>query len=157
MTTFVDKTVDELHEAVATKYADFYSHESELEQAFEGMEYVVDLHRSLNCYAMLPAASYLVGLENVPNLVKTCSYAWLYVGESNVKERLQKLMLWCALESEASLDDFRVLGRFHRDYGSAGVHCAKIALYTHIEDHHKRYLLEKLEEICRIFNVIDER
>lgn len=148
-------TAAQLREAVAKQYADFYDHESDLENALDGIEYAANLYSSLNCHGMLPAAEFVLGLDKLPNLVKTCANAWKYRLEP--KGLILDLMIELALESEWNLDDFRMLGCYHRDYGPADVLCSTIALHDKDPYSHKRYLLEKLENICRIINNIMAR
>lgn len=149
------KTAAQLREAVATQYADFYDHESDLENALDGIEYAANLYSSLNYHGMLPAAEFLLGLDRLPNLVKCCAHAWHY--RLDTKAQIFDLMIELALQSEWNLDDFRMLGCYHREYGSAYSLCSKIALHTSEPNCHKRYLLEKLENISRIINNIMAR
>lgn len=149
------KTAAQFREAVAKQYADFYDHECDLENALDGIEYAANLYASLNNHGMLPAAEFCLGLNKVPNLVKTCAQAWKYRLEP--KSLILDLMIELALQSECNLDDFRVLGCYHHDYGPADVLCAKIALLDQDPYCHKRYLLEKLENISRIINNIMAR
>lgn len=149
------KTAAQLREAVAKQYADFYDYESDLENALDGIEYAANLYSSLNYHGMLPAAEFVLGLDKVPNLVKCCAHAWKYRLEP--KSLILDLMIELALQSEWNLDDFRMLGCYHRDYGPADVLCSKIALLDKDPYSHKRYLLEKLENICRILNNIMAR
>lgn len=149
------KTAAQLREAVAKQYADFYDHEIDLEMALDGIEYAANLYSSFNNHGMLPAAEFILGLDKVPNLVKTCARAWKYRLEP--KSLILDLMIELALQNERNLDDFRVLGCYHHDYGPADVLCSKIALLDEDTYFHKRYLLEKLENICRILNNIMAR
>ena len=149
------KTAAQLREAVAKQYADFYDHKSDLDMALDGIEYAANLYSSLNYHGMLPAAEFLLGLDKLPNLVKCCTHAWHYRLET--KAQIFDLMIELALQSEWNLDDFRMLGCYHRDYGPADVLCSKIALLDKEPDCHKRYLLEKLENISRILNNIMAR
>lgn len=149
------KTAAQLREAVAKQYADFYDHEVDLENALDGIEYAANLYSSLNQHGMLPAAEFILGLDKLPNLVKTCARAWKYRLEP--KSLILDLMIELALQNECNFDDFRVLGCYHREYGAADVLCSKIALLDKDPYSHKRYLLEKLENICRILNNIMAR
>lgn len=149
------KTAAQLLEAVAKQYADFYDHEIDLEMALDGIEYAANLYSSLNCHGMLPAAEFILGLDKLPNLVKTCACAWKYRLEP--KALILDLMIELALQNERNFDDFRVLGCYYHDYGAADVLCSKIALLDNDTYSHKRYLLEKLENISRILNNIMAR
>lgn len=149
------KTAAQLLEAVAKQYADFYDHEIDLEMALDGIEYAANLYSSLNCHGMLPAAEFILGLDKLPNLVKTCARAWKYRLEP--KALILDLMIELALQNERNFDDFRVLGCYYHDYGAADVLCSKIALLDNDTYSHKRYLLEKLENISRILNNIMAR
>lgn len=149
------KTAAKIREAVAKQYADFYDHKIDLENALDGIEYAANLYASLNNHGMLPAAEFILGLDKLPNLVKTCARAWKYRLEP--KSLILDLMIELALQNEWNFDDFRILGCYHRDYGPADVLCSKIALLDEDPYCHKRYLLEKLEVISGIINNIMAR
>lgn len=132
-----------------------YSCEHDFNRAAEGIYYAVHTLHSISQYNMAAAAESIIGLGNVPYIRKLCVQMWerRFDGEGVHVNAMCKAALVC----EENLDDFRVLGILHNEYDKYFRFVCDVAFYSSADIYKRKYMLEKLEDFCRIICNIMQR